>query len=148
MNVSFEPATKEHLATLAAGLSPTIAKELTDKYPGMSVEEVLKDAFSSSYDCHIAIADGDLVCALGILKVNMLSEWARPWLIPHDKNINKYKFPFLKASKQWIELMAAKHGTLETPARNKRAQHFLKWLGFTPVETIDGFTHYVFEGAK
>lgn len=148
MKVSFVPATEEHVATLVASLSPTIAKELTDKWPGMSAEEVVKTAFSNSYDCYMAFADNDLVCALGIMKVNMLSDWARPWLIPHATNINKYKFPFLKASKEWIRLMADKHGVLETPARNKKAQHFLKWLGFAPSTSIDGFTHYVFEGAK
>ena len=145
MTARLEPATSEHIPLIVGGMSPLSQNELKRLYPDMSIEDIVGTAISRSDEPTVAYYNDEYVCVMGVNRATLMSNVGRPWLIPHYKNVTKYKFKFLPATKKWIEYMGQKYDRLENIGiQNPRALKWLKWLGFTVGEPfeINGGTFY------
>lgn len=151
MNVTVVEASKEHIPALVAGMSPLVKTELQRRYPDMTLETIVERAFTMAAEAYVFIVNGDVVCAVGVNSPNVLSDTGLPWLIPHYKNVTKYKYQFLGGGKRWISYLSSKYAVLTNTvlSTNKRALKWLKWLGFSvgPIIVIDGikFHPYMLE---
>ena len=127
MELRFEKANRDHAEILMTGMTPIVLEELTKAYKSTDIVGLLDQAFGHrSVEANAAFVDNELVCVMGVSTKTVLSNVGHPWLIPHT-NINKHKYEFLSASRNWVKHLSSLYPVLENHVlgKNERA---LRWL--------------------
>jgi hypothetical protein len=139
-----EPATPEHVYTLAANLRPADEAEILGA--GHSIKKSLWRGYRNSILCKSAIIDGEVAAMWGLCLnmrpgVSLLSDLGVPWLLT-TAAVERLPLSFVKVAKVELAAMKALRPRLENHVAASYAQaiKFLRLIGFTVEAPAAGAT--------
>ena len=127
-NAYVRPAIEQDVEWLASRLRQADIDEI-DAYAGITPLEALSEGYKRSTKCFTGICEDDPFILFGAVPV---TEGAGAvWLLGSD-GINKARMPFLRQSKEWLEVLHEDFPLLfnYVDARNTVHIRWLRWLDF------------------
>lgn len=136
----FERSRVEDAKIIVTNMEDDILKEMR-QLRNQSVEESIAQSIYQSDESWTVSDERGVICIFGVLRVSLLSDKARPWLIS-SKLVSSCKRDFLRGAKIVIERWLDEYTVLENhiPAGLHRLLRWVEWAGFTvyPATPIEG----------
>ena len=132
MEVKISPATAMHVDYIAANIRKADEQEIWDMAL-LKPREALSRAMEVSAFVSTGFINNQIVGMCGLVRVSLLSEAGRPWMISTSALDNKrYALDFHRMGKRVVAAMIGIFPYLENyvEASNKRTIKWLKALGF------------------
>lgn len=138
VQVKIIPATPEHAIALALTIRPEDRAEIWAA--AYQKPEQAMIAGIARGETFTGLVDGVPVCMFGVVQESLVMSVGVPWLIA-SREIEQHGVRFLRRCKKGVRELLAKYDNLQNyvDARNLRAIHWLKWLGFKVNETPEPF---------
>lgn len=132
---SIEPATVEHMEHVACHAREADVEELSAA-GGFTPLEAMIVGKKWSVECWCGLADGVPICVFGVSSASPLSDTGYPWMVGTD-HLDSLAAGFLRRSRGVVKDMLSRYKLLYNyvDARNTRAIRWLRWLGFTIMDT-------------
>lgn len=132
---TIERATIEHIEHVACYVREADVEELSAA-AGITPLEAMLIGRKWSVECWCGMADGEPICIFGVSSASPLSRSGHPWMVGTE-HLDRLAFGFLRRSRNVVHDMLSRYDELYNyvDARNTRAIRWLRWLGFTIMDT-------------
>lgn len=127
---SIVPATGEHSRLLAERIRPEDAAEAWAACH-LRPLDALEQSRAASRDTWTGLADGKVLCMLGVVERGAYRQIGIPWMLgSHD--LPEHPRVFLRASRNYVRAIRQEYKILENyvDSRHEKAVKWLRWLGF------------------
>ncbi len=133
--VEIVPATLEHVVEMAPRMRQADVDEVLAA-AGMLPADALLLSVMSSQESWAAVLDGRVVCIWGVGDVDGYPGVGTPWLLGTD-DVHRVRRTFLRECRRYVSCWLERYQVLVnfTDDRNTLSQHWLRWLGFTIMDT-------------
>ncbi len=122
---------ESHIAPLLETMRPRVKDEVHRSQQG-SVEAVVRHDINESVIARVALIDGQVAAAFGVVQTNVLAGIGSPWCFPTTV-CDPYPRLFMEMSKFYVERFRGWCPTLvgQVDGKYEQAVRWLRWLGFT-----------------
>jgi hypothetical protein len=122
----------------ALDVREVIRKSTVADMPG--AEGILRDWLYRSTEVRFGMVDGEIACVWGLCPPTLLSESAYLWLLTTPL-VDEHKFLLVRHSQRYVEEALRVYPSIigNVAIHNTSAIRWLKWLGASFVEDIEGW---------